>query len=147
MERGSSLTGRQPPSGVEGPSPSQSSLVLLSWAWRLSQGSLFPECWGGAWKNILGLCRDENHSTLSKFFSFQALDHFEPQPQWAWKVGVSPGEMVFGNIFPLSPQMAGYGKAQDLRNSTMIDTKDSDFRPTSSSSSNTYEVHDLGRSS
>lgn len=45
-----------------------------------------------------------------------------------WKVGVSPGEMVFGNSLSLGPKMSGYEKAQILRNTIMIKTEGSEFR-------------------
>ena len=45
-----------------------------------------------------------------------------------WKVGVSPGEMVFGNILSLSLKMSGCEKAQILRNTIMIKTEVSEFR-------------------
>lgn len=125
-ERGtvaSRLVGREPPFGVKGPSPSWGPMVTLFWAWSLSQGSLSPEFWGRGWRNILGLCGDESHSTLPKPFLFQVLDRFKPEPQWDWKVGVRLGEMEFGNTIPLNSKMSGYGKTHILRNSITTETK------------------------
>ena len=59
---------------------------------------------------------------------FEHVDHSEPEPRWARKVGVSLGIMAFGNILPLSPKLSAYGKAQMLRNSIIMKTKDSEFR-------------------
>ena len=94
-----------------GQSPSQCP-ALLPWAWGLSWGSLSPGYWGHSWKNILG-CGGEIHSTFPKPFWLLALDRFELEPRWTGSGESALGEMVFGNILPLSPKTSDYEKPWD----------------------------------
>lgn len=53
-------------------------------------------------------------------------------------MGITLGEMVFEKILPLKPKMSNYGQALVLRENIVTEIKDSEFRPISDFSSNTY---------